>query len=130
MTNNTKLTNKIALNTILNTAFDFSITVNDVSFTDMEIREKLRSMLDNLNKPVEKKVDEKKQNELTANRTMVLNLLADGEERTIGNIIAAVSAFKEAGYTPQKITAIMKSLCADSMVMRVKHNNKMWYRIV
>lgn len=130
MMTNSKMTNKVALNAVLNSSYDFSATIDGVSFTDEQVREKLTAMLESINKPVERKVDIQKQNEMNANREMVLNVLFDGKERTVGEILAEVSVFKEMNYTPQKVTAVMRSLLTDNMIIKKKVGNKMYYQTV
>lgn len=119
-----KLTNKTALQTILDSTFDFT----SVDFTNDEIREKLSDMLIALEnrKAVAKPTKNQMENETF--KSEISNLLSDGKARTVSEIIQEIFPDKE--LSNQRVSAILRLMIIANQVKKEYAKGKAMFSLV
>lgn len=119
-----KLTNKTALQTILDSTFDFT----SVDFTNDEIREKLADMLSALEnrKAVAKPTKNQMENETF--KSEISNLLSDGKARTVSEIIQEIFPDKE--LSNQRVSAILRLMIIANQVKKDYAKGKAMFSLV
>lgn len=119
-----KLTNKTALQTILDSTFDFT----SVDFTNDEIREKLSDMLNALEnrKAVAKPTKNQQENETF--KSEISNLLSDGKARTVSEIIQEIFPDKE--LSNQRVSAILRLMIIANQVKKEYAKGKAMFSLV
>lgn len=119
-----KLTNKTALQTILDSTFDFT----SVDFTNDEIREKLSDMLNALEnrKAVAKPTKNQVENETF--KSEISNLLSDGKARTVSEIIQEIFPDKE--LSNQRVSAILRLMIIANQVKKDYAKGKAMFSLV
>lgn len=119
-----KLTNKTALQTILDSTFDFT----SVDFTNDEIREKLADMLSALEnrKAVAKPTKNQQENE--GFKSEISNLLSDGKARTVSEIIQEIFPDKE--LSNQRVSAILRLMIIANQVKKEYAKGKAMFSLV
>lgn len=119
-----KLTNKTALQTILDSTFDFT----SVDFTNDEIREKLADMLSALEnrKAVAKPTKNQMENETF--KSEISNLLSDGKARTVSEIIQEIFPDKE--LSNQRVSAILRLMIIANQVKKDYIKGKAMFSLV
>lgn len=119
-----KLTNKTALQTILDSTFDFT----SVDFTNDEIREKLSDMLNALEnrKAVAKPTKNQMENETF--KSEISNLLSDGKARTVSEIIQEIFPDKE--LSNQRVSAILRLMIIANQVKKEYAKGKAMFSLV
>lgn len=119
-----KLTNKTALQTILDSTFDFT----SVDFTNDEIREKLSDMLSALEnrKAVAKPTKNQQENETF--KSEISNLLSDGKARTVSEIIQEIFPDKE--LSNQRVSAILRLMIIANQVKKEYTKGKAMFSLV
>lgn len=119
-----KLTNKTALQTILDSTFDFT----SVDFTNDEIREKLADMLNALEnrKAVAKPTKNQVENETF--KSEISNLLSDGKARTVSEIIQEIFPDKE--LSNQRVSAILRLMIIANQVKKEYAKGKAMFSLV
>lgn len=119
-----KLTNKTALQTILDSTFDFT----SVDFTNDEIREKLADMLSALEnrKAVAKPTKNQQENEIF--KSEISNLLSDGKARTVSEIIQEIFPDKE--LSNQRVSAILRLMIIANQVKKEYAKGKAMFSLV
>ena len=119
-----KLTNKTALQTILDSTFDLTT----VDFTNEEIREKLSDMLTTLeNRKVTAKPT-KNQVENETFKSEISNLLSDGKARTVSEIIQEIFPDKE--LSNQRVSAILRLMIIGNQVKKEYEKGKAMFSLV
>lgn len=119
-----KLTNKTALQTILNSTFDFT----SVDFTDSEIREKLADMLTTLENRKATTKPTKNQVENETFKSEISNLLSDGKARTVSEIIQEIFPDKE--LSNQRVSAILRLMIIGNQVKKEYEKGKAMFSLV
>lgn len=119
-----KLTNKTALQTILDSTFDFT----SVDFANDEIREKLSDMLNALEnrKAVAKPTKNQQENETF--KSEISNLLSDGKARTVSEIIQEIFPDKE--LSNQRVSAILRLMIIANQVKKDYIKGKAMFSLV
>lgn len=119
-----KLTNKTALQTILDSTFDFT----SVDFTNDEIREKLSDMLASLEnrKTIAKPTKNQQENETF--KSEISNLLSDGKARTVSEIIQEIFPDKE--LSNQRVSAILRLMIIANQVKKDYIKGKAMFSLV
>ena len=87
-----------------------------------DVKEKLESILASLNKKSASKKSTKTQEENKVFADKVLDILADGQGRTITEILKADEMF--ADLSNQKMTAVVRGLVNDGVVTKTKDGKK------
>lgn len=119
-----KLTNKTALQTILDSTFDFTST----DYTNDEIREKLADMLTTLeNRKASTKLT-KNQVENETFKSEISNLLSDGKARTVSEIIQEIFPDKE--LSNQRVSAILRLMIIANQVKKEYAKGKAMFSLV
>ena len=119
-----KLTNKTALQTILDSTFDFT----SVDFTDSEIREKLADMLTTLENRKATAKPTKNQVENETFKSEISNLLSDGKARTVSEIIQEIFPDKE--LSNQRVSAILRLMIIANQVKKEYEKGKAMFSLV
>lgn len=119
-----KLTNKTALQTILDSTFDFAT----VDFTNDEIREKLSDMLTSLENRKASTKPTKNQQENETFKSEISNLLSDGKARTVSEIIQEIFPDKE--LSNQRVSAILRLMILGNLVKKDYVKGKAMFSLV
>ena len=119
-----KLTNKTALQTILDSTFDFAT----VDFTNDEIREKLADMLTSLENRKASTKPTKNQQENETFKSEISNLLSDGKARTVSEIIQEIFPDKE--LSNQRVSAILRLMILGNLVKKDYVKSKAMFSLV
>lgn len=119
-----KLTNKTALQTILDSTFDFAT----VDFTNDEIREKLADMLTSLENRKASTKPTKNQQENETFKSEISNLLSDGKARTVSEIIQEIFPDKE--LSNQRVSAILRLMIIANQVKKDYIKGKAMFSLV
>ena len=119
-----KLTNKTALQTILDSTFDFT----SVDFTNDEIREKLSDMLTSLENRKASTKPTKNQQENETFKSEISNLLSDGKARTVSEIIQEIFPDKE--LSNQRVSAILRLMILGNLVKKDYVKGKAMFSLV
>lgn len=119
-----KLTNKTALQTILDSTFDFT----SVDFTNDEIREKLADMLTTLENRKASTKPTKNQQENETFKSEISNLLSDGKARTVSEIIQEIFPDKE--LSNQRVSAILRLMIIANQVKKEYTKGKAMFSLV
>jgi len=119
-----KLTNKTALQTILDSTFDFAT----VDFTNDEIREKLADMLTSLENRKASTRPTKNQQENETFKSEISNLLSDGKARTVSEIIQEIFPDKE--LSNQRVSAILRLMIIANQVKKDYIKGKAMFSLV
>lgn len=119
-----KLTNKTALQTILDSTFDFT----SVDFTNDEIREKLADMLSALENRKAAAKPTKNQQENETFKSEISNLLSDGKARTVSEIIQEIFPDKE--LSNQRVSAILRLMIIANQVKKEYAKGKAMFSLV
>lgn len=119
-----KLTNKTALQTILDSTFDFT----SVDFTNDEIREKLADMLSALENRKAATKPTKNQQENEGFKSEISNLLSDGKARTVSEIIQEIFPDKE--LSNQRVSAILRLMIIANQVKKDYIKGKAMFSLV
>ena len=119
-----KLTNKTALQTILDSTFDFAT----VDFTNDEIREKLADMLTSLENRKASTKPTKNQQENETFKSEISNLLSDGKARTVSEIIQEIFPDKE--LSNQRVSAILRLMILGNLVKKDYVKGKAMFSLV
>lgn len=119
-----KLTNKTALQTILDSTFDFAT----VDFTNDEIREKLSDMLTSLENRKASTKPTKNQQENETFKSEISNLLSDGKARTVSEIIQEIFPDKE--LSNQRVSAILRLMILSNQVKKDYMKGKAMFSLV
>lgn len=119
-----KLTNKVALSTILNTTFDF--TCDD--FSNDEIREKLSDMLASLEAKKSSNKPTKNQQENETFKADIANLLSDGKARTVSEIMQEIFGDKE--LSNQRVSAILRLMIIANQAKKEYVKGKAYFSLV
>lgn len=119
-----KLTNKTALQTILDSTFDFAT----VDFTNDEIREKLSDMLTSLENRKASTKPTKNQQENETFKSEISNLLSDGKARTVSEIIQEIFPDKE--LSNQRVSAILRLMILGNQVKKDYVKGKAMFSLV
>lgn len=119
-----KLTNKTALQTILDSTFDFT----SVDFTNDEIREKLSDMLASLENRKTTAKPTKNQQENETFKSEISNLLSDGKARTVSEIIQEIFPDKE--LSNQRVSAILRLMIIANQVKKDYIKGKAMFSLV
>lgn len=119
-----KLTNKTALQTILDSTFDFT----SVDFTNDEIREKLSDMLTSLENRKASTKPTKNQQENETFKSEISNLLSDGKARTVSEIIQEIFPDKE--LSNQRVSAILRLMIIANQVKKEYTKGKAMFSLV
>lgn len=119
-----KLTNKSALQTILDSTFDFT----SADFTNDEIREKLADMLTSLENRKTSTKPTKNQQENETFKSEISNLLSDGKARTVSEIIQEIFPDKE--LSNQRVSAILRLMILGNLVKKDYVKGKAMFSLV
>lgn len=119
-----KLTNKTALQTILDSTFDFAT----VDFTNDEVREKLADMLASLENRKASTKPTKNQQENETFKSEISNLLSDGKARTVSEIIQEIFPDKE--LSNQRVSAILRLMIIANQVKKDYIKGKAMFSLV
>lgn len=119
-----KLTNKVALSTILNTTFDFTCS----DFSNDEIREKLSDMLASLENRKTTAKPTKNQQENEGFKADITNLLSDGKARTVSEIMQEIFSDKE--LSNQRVSAILRLMIIANQVKKDYVKGKAYFQLV
>ena len=119
-----KLTNKVALSTILNTTFDFTT----VDFSNDEIRDKLSDMLASLENRKSATKPTKNQVENETFKADIANLLSDGKARTVTEIMQEIFPDKE--LSNQRVSAILRLMIIANQVKKDYVKGKAYFQLV
>lgn len=119
-----KLTNKTALQAILDSAFDLTT----VDFTNEEIREKLSDMLASLENRKSSTKPTKNQQENETFKSEISNLLSDGKARTVSEIIQEIFPDKE--LSNQRVSAILRLMIIGHQVKKDYIKGKAMFSLV
>lgn len=119
-----KLTNKTALQIILDSTFDFT----SVDFTNDEIREKLSDMLASLENRKTTAKPTKNQQENETFKSEISNLLSDGKARTVSEIIQEIFPDKE--LSNQRVSAILRLMIIANQVKKDYIKGKAMFSLV
>lgn len=119
-----KLTNKTALQTILDSTFDFST----MDFSNDEIREKLADMLTSLENRKASTKPTKNQQENETFKSEISNLLSDGKARTVSEIIQEIFPDKE--LSNQRVSAILRLMILGNQVKKEYTKGKAMFSLV
>lgn len=119
-----KLTNKTALQTILDSTFDFST----MDFSNDEIREKLADMLTSLENRKASTKPTKNQQENETFKSEISNLLSDGKARTVSEIIQEIFPDKE--LSNQRVSAILRLMIIANQVKKDYIKGKAMFSLV
>ena len=119
-----KLTNKTALQTILDSTFDFT----SADFTNDEIREKLSDMLASLENRKTSTKPTKNQQENETFKSEISNLLSDGKARTVSEIIQEIFPDKE--LSNQRVSAILRLMIIANQVKKDYIKGKAMFSLV
>ena len=119
-----KLTNKVALSTILNTTFDFTT----VDFSNDEIRDKLSDMLASLENRKSTSKPTKNQVENETFKADIANLLSDGKARTVSEIMQEIFSDKE--LSNQRVSAILRLMIIANQVKKDYVKGKAYFQLV
>lgn len=119
-----KLTNKVALSTILNTTFDFT----SADFTNDEIRDKLSDMLASLENRKSTSKPTKNQVENETFKADIANLLSDGKARTVTEIMQEIFPDKE--LSNQRVSAILRLMIIANQVRKNYTKGKAYFSLV
>ena len=119
-----KLTNKTALQTILDSTFDFTST----DYTNEEIREKLSDMLTSLENRKSSTKPTKNQQENETFKSEISNLLSDGKARTVSEIIQEIFPDKE--LSNQRVSAILRLMIIANQVKKEYAKGKAMFSLV
>lgn len=119
-----KLTNKTALQTILDSTFDFT----SADFTNDEIREKLSDMLTTLENRKAATKPTKNQQENETFKSEISNLLSDGKARTVSEIIQEIFPDKE--LSNQRVSAILRLMIIANQVKKDYAKGKAMFSLV
>ena len=119
-----KLTNKTALQTILDSTFDFST----MDFSNDEIREKLSDMLASLENRKSSTKPTKNQQENETFKSEISNLLSDGKARTVSEIIQEIFPDKE--LSNQRVSAILRLMIIANQVKKDYIKGKAMFSLV
>lgn len=119
-----KLTNKTALQTILDSTFDLTT----VDFTNEEIREKLSDMLASLENRKSSTKPTKNQQENETFKSEISNLLSDGKARTVSEIIQEIFPDKE--LSNQRVSAILRLMILANQIKKDYVKGKAMFSLV
>lgn len=98
---------------------NYALTEEEVTFIDHEL-----DLLAKKNAGGERKpTATQKENEVI--KTSILEVLADGEQRTVTDIVKAL----EDDFTNQKISALVRQLVADNKVEKIVDKRKSYFKI-
>lgn len=99
-----------------------------INAVDGEVAEKLKALKASIEKKNASKGDRKptkNQEENEVIKTAILEVLADGKQKTVTDIIKNL----DGDYTNQKISALMRQLIAESKVEKITEKRKSYFKI-
>ena len=126
----TKYTKKNVFTALMNNTTDLTVTTNKgekITLTADELKEFFAKEIAALDK---KNTNKKESAENTAIKENVTALLADGEPRTVTQIIDYIRDTTGTSYSTPKITAIMRIMIAESAVERIEDKKKAYFKAV
>lgn len=98
---------------------NYALTEEEVTFIDHELELLAKKNASGDRKPTANQ----KENEVI--KASILEALADGEQKTVTNVVKALGGV----YTNQKISALMRQLVADNKVEKVVDKRKSYFKI-
>jgi len=99
----------------------YPLTEDEVKFIDRELELLAKKNASGANR---KPTATQKENEVI--KTNILEVLADGKQRTVTEIVKVL----EGDYTNQKISALVRQLIADGKVEKVVDKRKSYFKAV
>ena len=126
----TKYTKKNVFAALMNNATELAVTTNKgekITLTAEELKEFFAKEITTLDK---KNTNKKESAENASIKENVTTLLADGEPRTVTQVIDYIRDTTGASYSTPKITAIMRIMIAEGTVERIEDKKKAYFKAV